>query len=85
MQIMRIKEVIQKTGLSRATIYRLSKDIDSDFPPPVKLSAKTIGWVDDAITNWIAQRPARTNPVPAVVKKMPDLRQRQAKSMESAA
>ncbi len=56
MQIMRIREVVKKTGLSRATIYRLSKDIDSDFPPPIRLSAKTIGWVDDTIDAWIQSR-----------------------------
>ncbi|AVZ87028.1 MULTISPECIES: AlpA family phage regulatory protein [Acinetobacter] len=47
-QIIRIKEVIAVTGISRLVIYEKlnpqSKCYDSTFPKPIKLSVNCVGW-----------------------------------------
>lgn len=54
MKILRLPEVIAKTGRSRSTLY---SDIEGGrFPKPVKLGARAIGFVSDEIDEWIAER-----------------------------
>ena len=53
--ILRIEEVVQVTGLSKATIYRRIRD--QQFPPPVKLGGPTtraVGWKFAAVDDWLA-------------------------------
>jgi prophage regulatory protein len=52
--IRRISEVKLKTGLSRSTIYELIKK--SQFPKPVSLGLRAVGWVDSEIEAWIQER-----------------------------
>ena len=56
-RIIRINEVLLRTGLSRATIYRLMKaDI---FPQNKKLTGdagRATGWFESEINHWISQR-----------------------------
>lgn len=54
MQIIRLNEVIQKTRLSRTTIWRLYRF--ADFPKPIKLSERTMGFNLDEIEDWLKQR-----------------------------
>ena len=56
MHILRLPEVSQATGLSRSTIYRLVQA--GNFPPPLKLTTRTIGWYSTDIETWIAARAA---------------------------
>jgi prophage regulatory protein len=51
MQVLRINEVISKTGLSRSTVYELMKA--GTFPQSVKLAIRTIGWLEADIDLWI--------------------------------
>lgn len=52
--IIRLKEVIRRTGLSRSTIYSLmSKD---QFPKQVQITERCIGWSEDIIHDWILQK-----------------------------
>lgn len=53
--IARLPEVIQATGLSRSTLYRLS-DI-GHFPPKIKLGLRAIGWQRAAVLDWCCTRP----------------------------
>jgi prophage regulatory protein len=50
--ILRMKATVTFTGLSRSTIYEKinshSKYFDPDFPKPLKLSARSIGWISRA-------------------------------------
>lgn len=55
MHIVRRPEVERLTGLSRSTIYRLMAA--GEFPKPVKLTGKAVGWQLSAIAEWLAQRP----------------------------
>ena len=54
MRIIREPEVTDRTGLSRATIWRRVKA--GDFPAPFRLGnrSKAVGWRDDEIEAWIA-------------------------------
>ena len=64
MRIIRLPEVINMTGLSRSTIYALLKD--QKFPKQVKLSPRSVGWVEGEVLDWIHQRMSerdRTNHV----------------------
>ena len=51
MRILRLKEVIENTGLSRSTIYKYVSE--GTFPEPVHLGGRTVGWVNHEIEDWI--------------------------------
>jgi prophage regulatory protein len=51
-RIIRLKTVLDRTGLSRSTIYR--KIAEGTFPPQVKISVHGAGWHESAINRWIA-------------------------------
>ena len=53
-KILRFKEVIALTGLSRSSIYRLIEG--GDFPLPRRLSARAIGFQANDIEAWISAR-----------------------------
>lgn len=48
--LLRLPAVIRRTGLSRSTIYRLMSE--KQFPRPVKLSERAIGWRGSDIDQW---------------------------------
>jgi len=54
MRIMRLKEVMDTTGLGRSYIYKLIAD--GVFPKPVPLGARATGWVSDVVESWILAR-----------------------------
>lgn len=52
MRILRLRDVIDKTGLARSTIY---KHVDRGaFPKPVPLGGRSVGWVESEIHDWIS-------------------------------
>lgn len=53
-RILRLRQVIELTGYSRGSIYRLSKA--GKFPKFVKLSEKAVGFRSDDIQSWIESR-----------------------------
>jgi prophage regulatory protein len=58
--IIRLKEVITWTGLSRTTIYNKlnskSSQFDSNFPSQIQLGASSVGWLELEINEWINNR-----------------------------
>ncbi|MDQ0250862.1 prophage regulatory protein [Sphingomonas kyeonggiensis] len=50
-RILRIKTVLERTGLSRSTMYR--KMQNGTFPPAIKISARCAGWRESAISAWL--------------------------------
>ena len=49
----RLPEVMDMTGLSRSSIYlRISTN---EFPKPVKLGRRAVGWPEDTIIAWQAK------------------------------
>jgi prophage regulatory protein len=51
-RIIRLKTVLDRTGLSRSTLYR--KIGEGTFPQQVKISVHGTGWRESAINLWIA-------------------------------
>jgi len=46
--------VLDRTGLSRSTVYlRISK---GEFPKPVSLGARAVGWIETEVEDWIAHQ-----------------------------
>lgn len=54
--ILRRHQVEARTGLSRSAIYALMAR--NQFPKPVKLTAKAVGWRSDLIEAWLQSREA---------------------------
>ena len=50
-QILRIFEVADRTGLARSSIY--AKIQAGDFPRPIKLSSRSVGWLEADVNQWI--------------------------------
>ena len=46
--------VMDKTGFSRATVYR--RVADGSFPAPVDLGRSMSAWVEDEVDAWIEAR-----------------------------
>lgn len=55
-RIIRLRTVMDKTGLSKSTIYRLSNDPASDYPKPVRPTPHTVGWYESEIDAWVESR-----------------------------
>lgn len=51
-RIIRLKTVLDRTGLSRATLYR--KIGEGSFPRQVRISVHGAGWHESAVNRWIA-------------------------------
>ena len=50
-RLIRITEVISKTGLSRSRIYQyISED---RFPASVSLGGRSVAWVESEVDKWI--------------------------------
>ncbi|KZY60194.1 AlpA family transcriptional regulator [Oleiphilus sp. HI0073] len=52
--ILRLKEVCEITGLGRSTIYELVRK--EQFPKQVKLTARSVGWRQSQVVEWISSR-----------------------------
>ncbi|MDA8260274.1 MAG: AlpA family transcriptional regulator [Betaproteobacteria bacterium] len=55
-QIVKRPEVEAATGLSRSSLYRLAAA--GEFPRPIRLGPRAVGWRADEIAAWIEQRTA---------------------------
>jgi prophage regulatory protein len=51
-RIIRLKNVLNRSGLSRSTVYR--KINEGTFPPQVKVSLNGVGWRESELNRWIA-------------------------------
>lgn len=54
MRIIRLKDVIDSTGLARSTIYKYIAE--DGFPKPVSLGERSVGWVEGEVQDWILAR-----------------------------
>lgn len=61
LSIIRRKKVEARTGLSRSTIY--AKVAAGEFPAPVALGARAVGWIEAEISEWLAGRIAASRKV----------------------
>lgn len=49
-RFLRLPEVLERTSLSRATLYR--KIAAGTFPPQIKISDRRCGWRESHVTAW---------------------------------
>ena len=50
-KILRLNEVINRTGIPRSTIYAfMAKD---RFPKQINLGCRSVGWIDSEVNEWI--------------------------------
>jgi prophage regulatory protein len=54
--IIRLPQVLQRTGLSRSTIYTLIKD--GQFKAPISLGRRAVGWLSSDVDEFIESRAA---------------------------
>lgn len=53
-RLLRLCDVIKRTGLSRSTIYALiAKD---QFPNQIPITERCVGWDEDKIQDWILEK-----------------------------
>ncbi len=56
-KMLRLKQVVEYTGLSRSTIYDImdakSKRYDSTFPRSVQLTQATVAWIESEVITWL--------------------------------
>ena len=52
--IIRRREVSQRTGLPKSSLYSLMNR--GEFPAPVRLGPRAVGWYEDAVDQWIDSR-----------------------------
>ncbi|WP_259393742.1 AlpA family transcriptional regulator [Ralstonia pickettii] len=55
LRILRMKQVVERTGLSRATVYVLMAT-DPTFPRKIHLTARSVGFLEFDVDAWIASR-----------------------------
>ncbi|WP_132377004.1 AlpA family phage regulatory protein [Paraburkholderia sp. BL9I2N2] len=55
LRILRMKQLIERTRLSRATLYVLMAS-DPTFPRRIKLTARTVCWLESEVDAWITSR-----------------------------
>ncbi|MAQ22968.1 MAG: AlpA family transcriptional regulator [Pseudomonadales bacterium] len=54
LNILKTKEVMKITTLSRSTLFRLIRN--GDFPRPIELTPGRSGFINQEILNWISTR-----------------------------
>jgi prophage regulatory protein len=59
--ILRLTQVIERTGLKKTTIYELQSE--GQFPMRVKITAHAVGWIEHEVQDWLAGRIAKNNPL----------------------
>lgn len=53
-RIIRWPEVHERVGYCRTNIYYLIQS--GDFPAPIKLGPRAVGWLESDVENWIESR-----------------------------
>jgi prophage regulatory protein len=62
-RFLRLNVVLDRTGLSRATLYR--KVQSGTFPAQVRIAERCCGWRESAVTEWM------NNPISYTVEDFP--------------
>ncbi len=51
MRFLKLKEVMEKTALSRSAIYRIMND--GEFPKSISLGDRAVAWVESEVELWM--------------------------------
>lgn len=52
--VIRLPEVIRRTGHGRSTVYKLVSN--KQFPQPIKLGVRAVGWVESEVSDYITRQ-----------------------------
>ena len=52
-RLIRIKDVMDRTGLARSTVYKYINL--GQFPQPIKLGTRAVAWVERQVEAWICE------------------------------
>lgn len=52
-KLIRIKDVMDRTGLARSTVYKYISL--GQFPQPIKLGTRAVAWVEREVEAWICE------------------------------
>ncbi len=57
LRILRMRDLVQKTGMSRAFLYEKfkkgSKNFDPHCPPKITLGGKSVGFLESDVDKWL--------------------------------
>ena len=53
-RMLRLAQVIDMTGLGKTKIYELQAE--GSFPMRVKITAHSVGWIEDEVQAWLTRR-----------------------------
>lgn len=56
-RLLRLPAVKAWVGLSRSTIYAMIAE--GEFPKPIKLGKRAVGWRESDVANWLEGRTSR--------------------------
>jgi prophage regulatory protein len=51
MRLIKLRDVMDITGLGRSTVYKYVAS--GDFPKPVSLGVRAVAWVEEEVQDWI--------------------------------
>lgn len=54
LRLLRLPQVLDKTGLKRAQIYTYMKS--GSFPKSIKIGPSSVAWLESEIDEWINQK-----------------------------
>ena len=54
MKLLKLKDVMAMTSLSKASVYRQMND--GKFPASVKIGPRSVAWVSSEIESWIEEK-----------------------------
>tara|TARA_R100001244_G_scaffold99275_1_gene74063 strand:+ start:271 stop:510 length:240 start_codon:yes stop_codon:yes gene_type:complete len=55
-EILRFPQVMAITGLPRSTIYAKLADNNNNFPRPIRLGIRSVGFVAQEIDDWLTEQ-----------------------------
>jgi prophage regulatory protein len=55
-RLLRLRDVCRTTGLCRSMIYKMQAE--NRFPRRVRIGVRAVGWLEDEVAQWLADRVA---------------------------
>jgi prophage regulatory protein len=62
LRMLRLSQVVKKTGLGKTSIYELQKG--GRFPKSVHLTGHSVRWIEAEVETWLVQQAQARTPVP---------------------
>ena len=53
-RILKLKDVLTRTGLGKTTLYMLISN--GDFPQQIPLGLRAVGWLESEVDAWILEK-----------------------------